>query len=338
MPTQVQSIIRQVVRKPQDKLNVLTFPGDTHYDSSLCETGHNFYSIPIPNSKTWDAAYPIPKNYHIIQIVGNEAVLPLHIDFDAIIAHDRIMHYQVAMQLSQSYQLPVILVEHMFPPAEWGDSRILPLRMREGKTNVFIADSQRSSWGFDPSYKHTVNYTGINTMVFKPTGQERDEGILWFGNNILNKDEIFGFSTMRYITGFPLLTVKLKIIGDNQGLSKPAKNIDELVSAYNKANIMLNTKVNDPLPTNVLEAMACGCPVVSISVGDIPNFIKNGETGFVSNNPEQLKEYCSLLFSDKELARKIGENGRELIKKRFGLGRFVKIWQDIFNRTLEEKI
>jgi len=317
-------------------LCILTFPSDEHYDTSLCETGHLFYGIKIPEAKGWNTLYPIPKNYRMMVTANNQVTLPLYQDFDVIIAHDRVLQYQVANQLAQEYNLPLVLVEHANPLDEWTESRVLPLRNREGKVNVFVSEGQRATWGFEPDYDCTVNYIGIDHKRFAPSEVKREDYVLWMGNHIMHKDEVYGFPIMRYITGFPMPMVRLKILGDNTNISRPPKDIAELVEAYSKAGVYLNTKPNDPLPTSMLEAMACGCPVVSIAVGDIPKVIKHGETGFYSKDLDALKGYIGQLLTDKELAAKIGTNARELIKRKFGVARFIKAWQDILNKALEE--
>jgi len=338
MPTQVQSILRKAIRKRGDRLTILTFPSDNHYDMSLAETGHEFIGLTAPNAKPWSDSYPIPPNYRIIPTVDGQASLPLAADLDMIIAHDRGIHYSVGQHLAQEYQLPLVLVEHTLPPAEWSESRLYPLRQREGVVNVFTAHCQKKTWGFDEDYDSIVNYIGINAQVFSPSDDEveREDHILWFGDNILHKDETFGFGMMRYITGFPMPMTKLRIVGDNPGISKPVHDVEDLVHAYRSAGVLLNTRPNDPLPTTVLEAMACGCPVVSLGVGDLPKLIKNGENGFVANNPDELRQFCMMVLNDKDLSTKLSINGRDFIRKQFGVTRFTKTWEEIFAKVLEE--
>ena len=47
----------------------------------------------------------------------------------------------------------------------------------------------------------------------------------------------------------------------------------EAPSIFHRADIVLHTKYNDPSPTAVLEALACGCPVVYSSSGGVPELV-----------------------------------------------------------------
>ena len=86
----------------------------------------------------------------------------------------------------------------------------------------------------------------------------------------------------------------------------------------------------------MMEAMACGCPVVSTENCMIPEIIEHGVSGFMSNDPEELKRYCQKLLDDPELARKMGEAARKTIEESFNLDRFVSDWNNLLYDTIGE--
>jgi len=79
--------------------------------------------------------------------------------------------------------------------------------------------------------------------------------------------------------------------------------------------------------------MACGCAVVTTATCMIPEIIENGVNGFMSNNEEELREYIKKVLSDKELAKELGNQARETIKKNFSEEKFVNNWNNIFDKA-----
>ena len=67
---------------------------------------------------------------------------------------------------------------------------------------------------------------------------------------------------------------------------------DELPDYLNELKLVVLPSYTEGLPNVMLEAMACGTPVLATPVGAIPDIIKDGETGFVMKNnlPECIAE------------------------------------------------
>jgi glycosyltransferase involved in cell wall biosynthesis len=73
------------------------------------------------------------------------------------------------------------------------------------------------------------------------------------------------------------------------------------------------------LGLTLLEAMACGTPVVCSDVGSLPEVVENGVTGRVvpPGDPAALWTAISSLLEDADLARRMGEAGRARVLERF---------------------
>jgi glycosyltransferase involved in cell wall biosynthesis len=125
-------------------------------------------------------------------------------------------------------------------------------------------------------------------------------------------------------------------VGETPGLSKPAKNMDELIQFYNTSRIFLNTSTASPLPMSLLEAMSCGCACVSAATCLIPDVIEHGVDGYLCpvNKPEKFKEYLNLLLTNPDHATEIGKNARLKVQKMFGLDKFVENWHNTFREIL----
>ena len=101
----------------------------------------------------------------------------------------------------------------------------------------------------------------------------------------------------------------------------------------NKCRIFLNTSLASPIPTTVLEAMSCGCAVVSTDTCMIPEVIEHGVNGFITNDKEQMKQHLVDLLNDEDMAKEIGDNARQTIVNRYSAEKFVDKWQQILTQA-----
>jgi glycosyltransferase involved in cell wall biosynthesis len=87
---------------------------------------------------------------------------------------------------------------------------------------------------------------------------------------------------------------------------------DGLRAAYHAADVVVVPSLYlDPLPTVVLEAMACAKPVVGSCFGGIPEMVIDEETGYVvdPNITDAIAEKCIALLKDRNLAADYGRAG-----------------------------
>lgn len=87
---------------------------------------------------------------------------------------------------------------------------------------------------------------------------------------------------------------------------------EELVEAYRRASVLALPTLFDSAPTVLVEAMACGIPVVSTTVGGIPELVESGVEGLLVP-PADLAAFTGALdrvLGDRALARAMGAAGR----------------------------
>lgn len=93
----------------------------------------------------------------------------------------------------------------------------------------------------------------------------------------------------------------------------------QLADLYRKAALFVTPSHYEGLPTVVLEAMACGCPVIATKVGGLPQVIESGQNGVLvpPKQPTQLADaICEFLPAKVRLA-KMGRLGRQTIEERY---------------------
>jgi glycosyltransferase involved in cell wall biosynthesis len=105
---------------------------------------------------------------------------------------------------------------------------------------------------------------------------------------------------------------------------------DILPDYMNRLRLLVIPSYSEGLPNIMLEAMACGTPVLATPVGAIPDIIKDGETGFImkNNTPECIAENINRVLKDSNL-EKIVINAKNFIEKDFTFESAVIRWKTI---------
>jgi glycosyltransferase involved in cell wall biosynthesis len=91
-------------------------------------------------------------------------------------------------------------------------------------------------------------------------------------------------------------------------------NIDNhrMRDLFEVSHIYLNSSQWDNQPVSILEAFACGLPVVSTAVGGIPYMVRDGHDGLLAphDDANALARHMMRLLDDPALARSLSEQGR----------------------------
>jgi glycosyltransferase involved in cell wall biosynthesis len=89
----------------------------------------------------------------------------------------------------------------------------------------------------------------------------------------------------------------------------------EIVTLYHSAHAMLNPSRVDNMPNSVLEALACGLPVVSTNVGGVPYIVRNGLTALLvePGDERQMADAIVELRSDSQLRLRLRNAGVQAV-------------------------
>ncbi|MDP2128925.1 MAG: glycosyltransferase family 4 protein [Pseudohongiella sp.] len=92
---------------------------------------------------------------------------------------------------------------------------------------------------------------------------------------------------------------------------------DNIAALYDQADIFVNSSVVDNQPLSILEAFAAGLPVISTSVGDIPQMITHQKTGLLvaADQPDAIAEAVFWILEHQSETAEIAGAARCSVKK-----------------------
>jgi glycosyltransferase involved in cell wall biosynthesis len=112
---------------------------------------------------------------------------------------------------------------------------------------------------------------------------------------------------------------------------------DDLPQYLNKLKLLVLPSYTEGLPNIMLEAMACGTTILATPMGAIPDFIKDGETGFImeNNSPKCIAKNILRVLNHPNLEQ-IANNGRALVEKEFTYEKAVEGYRGILNSLFDK--
>ena len=197
-----------------------------------------------------------------------------------------------------------------------------------------------------PEKKIRIIPNAVDTEKFKPSKVRRDDLIVWTGRFVPEKGieylikaakivcENIRYCRFLLIGHGPLKQKILKLISE-YGIERFVDIIgplarDKIAKILKSATIFAFPSLREGMPLSVLEAMACGLPVIGSNVPGIKDIIIDGENGILvpPRNPEKLADAILTILNDRTLRQKIGQNARELILKKYS-------WEVVLDRIME---
>jgi glycosyltransferase involved in cell wall biosynthesis len=111
----------------------------------------------------------------------------------------------------------------------------------------------------------------------------------------------------------------------------------EIADAYRAADVYLHAARADTFPTTVLEALACGTPVVATRIGGIPEQLRDGVTGWLTppGDAAAMSEAALAILGDRGSAEAMARAARDDAEQRFDARRMVRDYVQLLAALVE---
>lgn len=118
----------------------------------------------------------------------------------------------------------------------------------------------------------------------------------------------------------------IKFLGKQEGLIKILASSD----------VFLIPSQSESFGLAALEAMACGLPVVSSSVGGLPELVKHNETGFIAEigDVDRMAKYVITLLSNEKKYSLFSKNARQRAIDKFDKSKIIPIYEQFYESVL----
>jgi N-acetyl-alpha-D-glucosaminyl L-malate synthase BshA len=122
------------------------------------------------------------------------------------------------------------------------------------------------------------------------------------------------------------LTENVKFLGKQEGL----------VEILSSSDIFLIPSQSESFGLAALEGMACGLPVISSSVGGLPELVKHNESGFIAEigDVERMAKYTLDLLSNEKKYELFSQNARNRAKNNFDKSIIVPLYEKHYEQIL----
>ncbi|MEA2309428.1 MAG: hypothetical protein QOI65_1714, partial [Thermoleophilaceae bacterium] len=113
---------------------------------------------------------------------------------------------------------------------------------------------------------------------------------------------------------------------------------ERVAAMLQRSDVLLHASLSEGLPTVVLEAMACGLPVVATDVGGTREAVRDGVEGFITppRDPRAAAEALRRLWRDRSLRERMGRAGRERVEAEFTLEQLTDQWVELYERVVRD--
>jgi starch synthase len=232
-------------------------------------------------------------------------------------------------------QMPAWRSQHLYGDALLAPSRALERRAleRAALTIAWTEWARRSAERAAPRARVIEHHPGIDLQRYRPaprTPRQRPR-VLFIGGRFVQKG---GPELIEALSGTLGEDVELDVVTpapvpprDGMRVHRLSPSDPGLLELLQQADLLCLPSHGDAAPWAVLEAMACGTPVIASRVGGIPDLLDGGRAGVLVEHgrPRELGEALRALLADGELRAALATRARERCAQRFDARRQVPL-------------
>ena len=114
---------------------------------------------------------------------------------------------------------------------------------------------------------------------------------------------------------------------------------NEMWKMYQEMDVFIVASTEDGTPNPALEAAACGRPIISNRIGNMPEFIKDGYNGFLidKRNVDEYTDRIEYLQKNRDVLIEMGKNARKTVLEGWTWKYQTQNYKNMFNHILEKR-
>ena len=215
----------------------------------------------------------------------------------------------------------------------------------------------RLAVGFDPIKSVIIKGSGVDLDEFKSTPLPEGRPVISMISRLQEDKGVKEFARAAQMIKERKIEADFWLIGDTDSSYPSPILIEDLQEWENKgflsvlgyrkdinilignSNIIVLPSYREGLPKVLLEAAACGRPVITTDVPGCRAAIEEGKTGLLvpPRDSSSLADKIEYLLGNKELLKKMGNAGRKLAEENFSLDKVVSAHLKIYSSLIDKE-